>query len=77
MSLPEFAQEWMDQWQRAGRALAKQRARELREMTEEGARAATVDLLDLGARTPLPEHRLRWSGLVVQQALLHGKRPPS
>jgi hypothetical protein len=67
----------MEQWRRAGPALEEQRVRELREMTDKQARAATVDLLDLGARVPLPPERWQWSGLVVQQQIFHKRRPSS
>jgi hypothetical protein len=75
MSLPEFAKEWMEQWRAAGPALEEVRARELRELTDEEARAATVDLLDLGIRVPLPRERWQSSGLVIQQELFRRHRP--
>jgi hypothetical protein len=75
MSLPDFAKEWMAQWRAAGPALEAVRARELRELTDEEARAATVDLLDLGARVPLSRQRWESSGLVIQQALFQQLRP--
>jgi hypothetical protein len=65
----------MAQWRGAAVALAEQRARELRALTEEDARAAIVALLDLGASLPLSPERERTSGLVIQQALFHRKRP--
>jgi hypothetical protein len=76
VALPEFAEQWMAQWRSAGPALAEQRARELRGLTDERARAATAALLDLAAAVPIPAARWGWSGLVVQQALFHGKLPP-
>lgn len=65
---------WMEQWRSAGPELEEQRARELREMTDEQARVMTDAVLDLGARAPILPDRRQWSGLVVQQALFHGKR---
>jgi len=58
-------------------ALAEQRVRELRALTEEEARAAIAALLDLGASLPIPPEREKTSGLVTQQALFHRKRPPA
>jgi hypothetical protein len=66
---------WMAQWKAAGPALEEVRAREVRALTDEEALAAAEDLLSLPASTPLPPERLRSSGLVVQQALLHRRRP--
>jgi hypothetical protein len=65
----------MAQWRAAAVALAEQRARELRALTEEDARAAIVALLDLGVSLPISPERERTSGLVTQQALFHRKRP--
>jgi hypothetical protein len=65
----------MAQWRAAGPALEEIRAREIRALTDEEALAASEDLLSLAASTPLPPERLRWSGLVAQQALLHRRRP--
>jgi hypothetical protein len=76
MALPGFAKEWLEQWRSAGPELEQQRARDLQLMTEDQARAATRDLLDLAERTPIPPNRWRWSGLVTQQALFHRRRPP-
>jgi hypothetical protein len=75
MSMPGFAREWMAQWRAAASELAEQHARELRELTGEQARAAAESLLELGASLPLAPDRERTSGLVVQQALFHGRRP--
>ena len=74
MSRETFGPAWMAQWRGAAVALAEQRARELRALTEEDARAAIVALLDLGASLPISPERERTSGLVIQQALFHGKR---
>jgi hypothetical protein len=37
--------------------------------------AAIAALLDLGASLPISPEREKTSGLVIQQALFHGKRP--
>jgi ABC-type protease/lipase transport system fused ATPase/permease subunit len=70
---PPFARAWMEQWRAAGEALAAQRTAELRALTDEQAQAATLALLDLGATLPLAAEREMSSGLVVQQAILHGR----
>jgi hypothetical protein len=75
MSRETFDRAWMAQWRGAAVALAEQRARELRALTEADARAAIVALLDLGASLPIPPEREKTSGLVIQQALFHRKRP--
>jgi hypothetical protein len=62
---------WLRQWEAAGPALAEQRARELREMSEEQARGAADALLALGAALPLDPARRIHSGLVEQQTLFH------
>jgi hypothetical protein len=68
---------WMAQWRGAAVALAEQRVRELKALTDEDVRAAVLALLDLGASLPYPPERERTSGLVIQQALFHRKRPPA
>ena len=77
MSSEDFAGAWMAQWRGAAVALAEQRARELRALTNEEARAAITALLDLGATLPLAREREETSGLVIQQALFHRRRPSS
>jgi hypothetical protein len=67
----------MAQWRGAAVALAEQRIRELRALTEEDARAAVTTLLDLGTSLPLSPERETTSGLVIQQALFHRKRLPA
>ncbi len=62
---------WLEQWRAAGPALEAVRRRELRDLTDEEALAATDELLSMAGSTPLPRERRVWSGLVVQQALLH------
>ncbi len=66
---------WVEQWRRAGPELDEQRARELRELTGAQALALIEAALDLGARAEAPEHRRQWSGLVIQQAIFHGRDP--
>ena len=77
MSRETFDRAWMAQWRAAAVALAEQRVRELRALTEEDARAAIVALLDLGASLPVSSEREKTSGLVTQQALFHRKHPPA
>jgi len=77
MSRENFEREWMAQWRGAAVALAEQRVRELRALTDADARAAIVTLLDLGASLPVPPEREKTSGLVTQQALFHRKHPPA
>ena len=77
MSGEPFDKAWMAQWRDAAVALAEQRVRELRTLTDEHARAAIAALLDLGASLPLPPERETTSGRVIQQALFHRKRPPA
>jgi hypothetical protein len=72
-----FDKAWMAQWRGAAVALAEQRIRELRALTDEDARAAIATLLDLGASLPISPERERTSGLVIQQALFHRKHPPA
>jgi hypothetical protein len=64
----------MATWRAAARALEAQRTSELRDLTDDAARAATLALLELGASTPLPPERVSSSGLVEQQAILHRLR---
>lgn len=66
--------EWMRQWRTAAAALADERARRLARLTDEEARAAVHALLDMARALPLPQERVRWSGLVEQQAILHRRR---
>jgi hypothetical protein len=77
MSREGFDKAWMAQWRDAAAALAEQRTRELRALTDENARAAIAALLDLGASLPIAPERERTSGLVIQQALFHRKHPPA
>jgi hypothetical protein len=66
---------WMRQWRTAGPALEEVRKRELRDLTDERALAATDELLSMANLAPLPPERLLSSGLVTQQTLLHNRRP--
>ena len=68
------AASWLRQWRAAGPALEEVRRRELRDLSDEEALAATEDLLSMAQMSPLPPERLAWSGLVTQQALLHRRR---
>jgi hypothetical protein len=72
-----FDKAWMAQWRGAAVALAEQRVRELRALTDEDARAAIAALFDLGSSLPISSEREKTSGLVTQQALFHRKRPPA
>ncbi len=75
---PEAAteREWLRQWTEAGPALAAQRREDLQRLSDERALAASEALLSLVTAATLSPARLRWSGLVEQQALLH-RRPSS
>jgi len=65
---------WVEQWKRAAVALAEQRRRELSELTEEQALAASEALLSIAPLARLHPSRRTTSGLVEQQALFH-RRP--
>lgn len=67
--------QWMAQWKKAASALEAQRARELCEMTEEQAAAATEALLDLALSVPLHPSRETHSGLVDLHSYLKKHRP--
>ena len=67
---------WLDQWKRAGIALAEQRRLELRALTHDRALAATDALLTLGRPGEIAEERRTSSGFVPQQALFHGRPLP-
>jgi len=71
---PEQARAWMEQWRAASHALAEQRRRELRQLTDEAALAAAEALLSMADPRAVPGHRRSSSGLVDQQALLHRAR---
>ncbi|MFN7986779.1 MAG: hypothetical protein U0529_04845 [Thermoanaerobaculia bacterium] len=66
---------WMEQWRSAGPALEAVRKRELRALTDEEALAAADELLSLALPGPSAPERLASHGLVIQQALLHRRRP--
>ena len=68
------AASWLRQWRAAGPALEEVRRRELRDLSDERALEATDELLSMMGLAPLPPERLRSSGLVAQQALLHRRR---
>jgi len=64
----------MAQWQRGARELAAVHARALAALSDEEALRASESLLALATPGALSPDRLRGSGLVAQQALLH-RRP--
>jgi hypothetical protein len=68
--------EWLNQWIDAGPALAAIRGEELLRLPEERALAASEALLSLVTTVALSPERLRWSGLVEQQALFHRRISP-
>lgn len=77
MTLDAAAQrEWLRQGKEAGPALEAQRRRELAQLSDERTLGASEALLALATAAPLPPARLRWSGLVEQQALLHRRPVP-
>ena len=59
--------QWAETWERAGRELTLIRRRELEHMTDEQAKAAALDLLNMPMPEGLPARR--GSGLVDQQRL--------
>lgn len=69
------AASWMQQWRAAGPALEEVRERELRDLTDDQALAATEELLSMASSMPLPPDRIGTSGLVAQQALFHRCAP--
>jgi hypothetical protein len=72
-----FAQRvWMRQWRDAGPALAAVRRTELMRISNERALAASEALLSLVAAVHINPRRLRWSGLVEQQAVFHCRPTP-
>jgi len=56
---------WAETWERAGRELERIRRQELQRMTDEQAKTAALDLLNMPAPPGLPPRR--GSGLVEQQ----------
>jgi len=75
---PEAAtqREWLRQWSGAGPALAANRREELLHLSDESALGASEALLSLVTTVTLNPRRQRWSGLVEQQALFHGRPSP-
>ena len=63
----------MAQWRSAAVALAEQHAKELHELTDAEALAASDALLALALAIPVSADRLTSSGLVHQQRLFHGR----
>jgi hypothetical protein len=66
---------WMAQWRAAAPQLLEVHRRELQSLTDEQALRAAEALLSLATSAPYPAVRLRYSGLVDQQALFRGRRP--
>lgn len=62
---------WLKQWESAGPALAEQRTKELHELSESRALAASEALLSLATPVALDAFRRAHSGLVEQQELFH------
>ncbi|HSB81808.1 MAG TPA: hypothetical protein VLM91_23765 [Candidatus Methylomirabilis sp.] len=75
---PETAvqREWLRQWKDAGPALAAIRRGELLHLSDARALAASEALLSLVTTVTLSSRRLRWSGLVEQQAVFHRRLTP-
>ena len=67
----EREREWMRQWKNAAEALAEERRKDLRLMTDAEALARSENLLSLVGTVVLSPARNVSSGLVTQQALLH------
>jgi hypothetical protein len=65
--------EWVEQWKAAAESLADRRRRDLRLMSEDEALAAAENLLSLVETVALNPARRSSSGLVEQQAILHGR----
>ncbi len=77
MAPEEAAQrEWLRQWNEAGPALAARRREELMHLSDERALAASEALLSLATTVTLNPGRIRWSGLIEQQALFHHRPSP-
>jgi hypothetical protein len=70
-------QRWMQQWRIAEHELRKEKARHLRSMDAEQARAATRAVLSLAAGATVPAWRWRTSGLVEQQRWFQRARSQS
>jgi hypothetical protein len=68
--------EWLRQWSEAGPALAANRRKELMHLSNERALAASEALLSLVTTVHPNPRRLRWSGLVEQQAIFHRRLAP-
>lgn len=66
---------YVRRWVETGRLLEERRWRELRALDPAAALRASDHLIDAALRAPLPDARLRWSGLVELQDALHARRP--
>ena len=61
-------------WAETGRLLEERRWAELRVLDDARALRASLDLIEMALRVPLPPERRAWSGLVEQQDAWHGRR---
>lgn len=75
MISPDEQRAYAKRWAATGMLLEEIRWRELRELDDEGARAATAALIEAALLVPLPAGRRERSGLIDQQDLLHRPRP--
>ncbi len=65
----EAQRQWLQQWKGAAIALAEQRRKDLRRLSDHQALAASEALLSLVTTVTLRASRRSWSGLIEQQAL--------
>jgi hypothetical protein len=68
------ARGWLAQWQQAAPALERIRAEDLARLHGVDALRVIDTLLALSVTTPLPPHRVAWSGLIEFQRHLHRAR---
>jgi hypothetical protein len=69
--IPSFAKSWVSQWKSAAKDLEKLRFKELSNLSDDDARAATLSLFELRQCYEYNEKRLHYSGLVDQQRYFH------
>lgn len=62
---------YVKRWVETGQLLKEIRWRELRELDDVRAQAASSSLIGAALRVPLPVRRRQWSGLIEQQDLFH------